>query len=117
MLLSSGIQKEEVLDRPEEVLQVLEFQDNFLSNKAEAGGSVPMPDDRQVKLSASLSLFPFSFCSNGLTQLDDLISHEDPTKLYVNLKKIGEGYFLALERLTNAMQCCGRGLFGDQHSK
>lgn len=72
MLLSSGIQKEEVLDRPEEVLQVLEFQDNFLSNKAEAGGSVPMPDDRQVKL-------------------NDLISHEDPTKLYVNLKKIGEG--------------------------
>jgi len=81
MLISSDITKEEVLEKPDEVLQLLEFQANY-----QEGSHMPLPDDKIINLS-------------------DLISKDDPTVIYTNQKKVGEGaageVFLAHDTRTN----------------
>jgi len=74
LLLAGKITKEEVLEKPDEVLHVLEFQANFLENKDQTKTSAPapLPDEKPLTL-------------------NDLISHDDPNKIFKNFKKIGEG--------------------------
>ena len=72
MLAKSGITEEEIQDNPTEVLQCLEFQTTVLP---------PAALDNNNKAASSLSGVP----------LKELISHEDPTKLYEMGDKVGEG--------------------------
>eukprot|EP01098_Paradermamoeba_levis_P011491 TRINITY_DN4931_c0_g1_i6.p1 TRINITY_DN4931_c0_g1~~TRINITY_DN4931_c0_g1_i6.p1 ORF type:complete len:486 (+),score=143.56 TRINITY_DN4931_c0_g1_i6:131-1588(+) len=70
MLKSSGISKDEVAKNHEDVLKILEFA--FENDKAAETKPAPMPEDESLSL-------------------DDLISKGDPTKMYSDFKKIGEG--------------------------
>ena len=72
LLNASGIAKEEVLANANEVLSCLETQSNFLSEKPKPIPQTEAPDD--------------IVCS-----LNDLISKEDPSNLYSDISKIGEG--------------------------
>jgi len=80
MLKSSLISKKEVLDNPEQVLSILEFEskrqkDEMAKAKAAANGThqpVPLPDESNATLA-------------------DLVSKDDPTKIYKSMNKIGEG--------------------------
>jgi len=76
LLLASNISKEDVLEKPDEVLQVLEFQSNFLEQKEPqkqaAAAPAPLPDEKPITI-------------------NDLISQDDPNKIFKNFKKVGEG--------------------------
>lgn len=74
LLKSSGISRDDVLKNADDVLKVLEFQagKGRAKTEAEIPKNVPLPDESSVTL-------------------DQLISKEDPTKLYADAKKIGEG--------------------------
>jgi serine/threonine protein kinase len=73
-LLQGNISKSEVLENPDAVLDVLEFHDKVekRNRQNEAAAATEMPADRAVTL-------------------QELVSQGDPTTMYVNLKKIGEG--------------------------
>ena len=78
MLKSSGITRDEVLENHEDVLNLLEFQDNFQNqNIPEQLKPSPLPEDTEVTI-------------------DDLVSKEDPTSVFSDLVKIGEGYCIIL---------------------
>lgn len=78
MLKSSLISKTDVLANPEQVLSVLEFESKRQKEeqeklkKAAAPQPTPLPDESNATLA-------------------DLVSREDPTKVYKNMSKIGEG--------------------------
>eukprot|EP01099_Mayorella_cantabrigiensis_P006365 TRINITY_DN527_c0_g2_i1.p1 TRINITY_DN527_c0_g2~~TRINITY_DN527_c0_g2_i1.p1 ORF type:complete len:492 (-),score=106.24 TRINITY_DN527_c0_g2_i1:93-1568(-) len=76
MLKNSGISKDEVKENPDEVLQVLEFQSNFENKGTNAQNAkkenAPLPDEVQLNL-------------------EELAQRTDPTKIYVDARKIGEG--------------------------
>lgn len=88
MLKSSGFTRDEVLENHEEVLNLLEFADN-LQNKGiqpdVVKENVPLPDESSLTL-------------------DQLVEKEDPTHIYGDAKKIGEGaageVFLATDSRT-----------------
>jgi len=86
-LLKGNISKDEVLENPDLVLDVLEFTHNQTKRAEEAqrSASEPMPAEKTITL-------------------NDLVSKDDPTKLYLNPTKIGEGaageVFLALDSST-----------------
>ncbi|KAJ3449936.1 p21-activated protein kinase [Anaeramoeba flamelloides] len=71
----SGITKEEVLENSETVLEVLKFQDQSTIK----GQQLTEEEKNQ------------SQTTNVKRTLNDLISHEDPNKIFNNLQKIGEG--------------------------
>ena len=73
MLASSNITKEEVMAQPDEVLKCLEVQSEFLKNEAAPSHRKVMPE----------------YESN--ISLSDLVSSEDPTENFTDIKKIGEG--------------------------
>lgn len=72
MLKSSGISKNEVLENHEDVLNLLEFQDNFNNQTLTQLKPTPLPDEVEVSL-------------------DDLINSKNPTEVFDDLVKIGEG--------------------------
>lgn len=74
LLKSSGISRDEVLKNADDVLKVLEFQAGKGRKQTldEAPKNVPLPEESSVTL-------------------DQLISKEDPTRIYVDARKIGEG--------------------------
>jgi len=82
MLKSSLITKNEVLNNPEQVLSILEFESKRQKEQVEmakkthqpaaAGKPAPLPEETN-------------------TTLADLISRDDPTKTYKSMTKIGEG--------------------------
>lgn len=72
MLKSSAISKKEVLDNPEQVLSVLEFESKRQKEEGKVLAPGPLPEESTATLS-------------------DLISREDPTKAYKGMTKIGEG--------------------------
>jgi hypothetical protein len=77
MLKSSLISKKEVLDNPEQVLSILEFEskrqkEELAKAKAATQQPVPVPEESNATLA-------------------DLVSKDDPTKLYKSMTKIGEG--------------------------
>lgn len=85
--MKGNISKDEVLENPDLVLDVLEFTHNQTKRAEEAqrSASEPMPAEKTITL-------------------NDLVSKDDPTKLYLNPTKIGEGaageVFLALDSTT-----------------
>jgi len=84
MLKGSGISREEVIANPDEALQVLEFQSNFqkedkkktptpsYAHPAPVSKPQPLPEDRPQTL-------------------QELVAKENPSSIYVNMDKIGEG--------------------------
>eukprot|EP01133_Synstelium_polycarpum_P013342 gene13342-15693_t len=72
ILKSANVSKDEVLDKPNEWLSVLEFQAGRTGEKTKSGTTAPLPDESNQTLT-------------------DLVSKEDPTKIYKNMTKIGEG--------------------------
>ena len=73
MLKSSGITRDEVLENHEDVLNLLEFNDNFMNKKAMTQlQATPLPEASELNLR-------------------DLVSKDDPTVVFVDLVKIGEG--------------------------
>jgi len=79
VMLRGNISKDEVLENPDAVIDVLEFQSNIIKQEAQkkqdqeaAGDASTLPAERAITL-------------------NELVSKEDPTKLYLKPKKIGEG--------------------------
>ncbi|KAN0023017.1 hypothetical protein ACTFIV_001557 [Dictyostelium citrinum] len=72
ILKSSNVSKQEVLDKPSEWLSVLEFQAGRTMEKSNSQNLSALPDESNLTLS-------------------DLVTKEDPTKIYKNMTKIGEG--------------------------
>merc|ERR1712137_1293605 len=86
LLKSSGISKDEVLENHEDVLNLLEFQENFQKQNLTQLKPAPLPDDVEISL-------------------EDLISKEDASEVFTDSVKIGEGaageVFLATDTRTN----------------
>ncbi|KAL6040234.1 Serine/threonine-protein kinase pakA [Balamuthia mandrillaris] len=81
-MLQGNISKEEALSNPDAVLDVLEFTQKKVINEAR---SVPPSDE----LAEELKNLPLP--AEKTITLNDLVNKEDPTKIYLNLTKIGEG--------------------------
>lgn len=79
MLKSAAITKKEVLDNPEQVLSILEFE------------SKRQKDDVEKAKTAPAIPAPQPLPEESGTTLSDLISRDDPTKVYKGMTKIGEG--------------------------
>jgi len=88
LLKGSNITKEDVLENPDLVLDVLEFTHNQIKKAEEDAKSSneALPPEKAITL-------------------NDLVSKDDPTKIYLNPTKIGEGaageVFLATDTKTN----------------
>lgn len=82
MLKSSGLSKDEVTNNPDEVLKVLEFQSN--RNRGTTVFDRPPVIPSEFPTSAPLP-------QEDNVTLEELVSKGNPTKLYTNMKKIGEG--------------------------
>jgi serine/threonine protein kinase len=88
LLKGSNITKEDVLENPDLVLDVLEFTHNQIKKAEEDAKSIneALPPEKAITL-------------------NDLVSKDDPTKIYLNPTKIGEGaageVFLATDTKTN----------------
>lgn len=73
LLKTSGITRDEVVANPDQTLEVLKFQATLMDDSSSARSSLrPLPQEEPQSLS-------------------DLISKEDPRKIYKNMEKIGEG--------------------------
>merc|ERR1712137_41544 len=86
LLKSSGISKDEVLENHEDVLNLLEFQENFQNQTLTQLKPAPLPDDVEISL-------------------EDLINNENASDVFTDMVKIGEGaageVFLATDTRTN----------------
>eukprot|EP01111_Echinosteliopsis_oligospora_P000746 TRINITY_DN1087_c0_g2_i3.p1 TRINITY_DN1087_c0_g2~~TRINITY_DN1087_c0_g2_i3.p1 ORF type:complete len:490 (+),score=171.89 TRINITY_DN1087_c0_g2_i3:318-1787(+) len=110
MLKSANITKKEVLDNPEQVLNVLEFESKRQKEEAERAEKAKKAAAQQQNTAASPSSHHHdnttSSTANAHAQhtthntplpdesnqtLADLVSRDDPTKIYKNMTKIGEG--------------------------
>eukprot|EP01101_Sappina_pedata_P007880 TRINITY_DN4252_c0_g1_i1.p1 TRINITY_DN4252_c0_g1~~TRINITY_DN4252_c0_g1_i1.p1 ORF type:complete len:478 (+),score=208.76 TRINITY_DN4252_c0_g1_i1:27-1460(+) len=69
MLKTSGISRDEVVQNHEDVLKVLEFQDQLAKGTKK---TAPLPEESNASL-------------------DDFVCKEDPTGIYRDAKKVGEG--------------------------
>ncbi|GAM19841.1 hypothetical protein SAMD00019534_030160 [Acytostelium subglobosum LB1] len=72
ILKTNNVSKAEVLDKPNEWLSVLEFQAGRTAADGKPGPSSALPDESNQTI-------------------NDLVNREDPTKIYKNMTKIGEG--------------------------
>jgi hypothetical protein len=78
MLKSSAITRGEVLANPDQVLSVLQFQSQRQKDEAEKAKQAAPPT-------------PAPLPEESTATLSDLISRDDPTKIYKGMTKIGEG--------------------------
>jgi len=87
LLKSAGFSESEVMANPDEVLDVLKFNDQY--SKAEQAGGVMHSIDMMSEAPRTdpAPLLP----EEPSITLNDLISLDDPKKLYLNSVKIGEG--------------------------
>lgn len=85
MLQSSGITKQDVLENPETVLDVMNFE-----AKKQGLTSEPLTLANAAPRAAP-HLQVDDFPEDKPTSINDLISKEDPNLIYNNQKKIGEG--------------------------
>jgi len=106
MLKSANITKKEVLDNPEQVLNVLEFESKRQKEEAEREKAKKAQQQNQTPTGATTN---GTSTGTGATSdhgahhvntplpdesnqtLADLVSREDPTKIYKNMTRIGEG--------------------------
>jgi hypothetical protein len=74
MLKSSGITRDEVLENHEEVLNLLEFQDNYLNQRMKSSApkgkdevempeATPLPDESSLTLGKFYFRFFFGLCT------------------------------------------------------
>jgi len=88
LMLHGQISKDEVIENPDAVLDILEFQSQTVKKQAEADKqeSTPLPAEKTVTL-------------------NDLVNKSDPTELYLNPKLVGEGaagqVFIATDSTNN----------------
>ncbi|GAM24236.1 hypothetical protein SAMD00019534_074110 [Acytostelium subglobosum LB1] len=82
VLIKSNFQESEVMEKPEDVLNVVKFhaQYNNLDGGPNGQHSVPPPQQTPVPLENETPV-----------TLNELISLEDPKKIYSSINKIGEG--------------------------
>ena len=118
---TSGISKADVLDRPEMVLEVLNFNDQYQKQQNKGNGHITVTNDDVIGVSKpvpkgvappppkqeapvaipesnsappedkQLSLGNFAKCWEKFIFEADLISKEDPNLIYRDPKKVGEG--------------------------
>eukprot|EP01087_Luapelamoeba_hula_P013335 TRINITY_DN380_c0_g1_i1.p1 TRINITY_DN380_c0_g1~~TRINITY_DN380_c0_g1_i1.p1 ORF type:complete len:410 (-),score=71.83 TRINITY_DN380_c0_g1_i1:172-1401(-) len=76
LMLHGQISKDEVIENPDAVLDLLEFQSGQMKKQAEAENrpteAAPLPAEKTITL-------------------NDLVNKADPTELYLNAKLVGEG--------------------------
>jgi len=104
MMVSGGLTKKDVEANSDAVLDVLKFQ-----SKLESGGDAkPTPA-------------PAALPTEKNVTLDELVSKEDPTKLYTNMKKVGEGaageVFVATDTKKNRNVAIKKMTLGSQNMK
>lgn len=74
-MLAGQISKDEVIENPDAVLDILEFQSSAVKQQQQSEASTesaPLPPEKTITL-------------------NDLVSKEDPSRIYVNAKLVGEG--------------------------
>eukprot|EP00009_Paramoeba_aestuarina_P008266 CAMPEP_0201525550 /NCGR_PEP_ID=MMETSP0161_2-20130828/28632_1 /ASSEMBLY_ACC=CAM_ASM_000251 /TAXON_ID=180227 /ORGANISM="Neoparamoeba aestuarina, Strain SoJaBio B1-5/56/2" /LENGTH=517 /DNA_ID=CAMNT_0047925519 /DNA_START=90 /DNA_END=1643 /DNA_ORIENTATION=- len=107
MLKSANIPREEVMENPDAVIEVMELLDNL--NKGgqgqKAGGNMSLADaQKNAKRHNELDPTPQPLPTERPLTLDELVSQEDPLTLFTDMKKIGEGaageVFVATQRDT-----------------
>lgn len=93
LMKTGGLTRQDVEQNSDAVLSVLKFQDDL--NKAAASpppAPVALPSEKNVTL-------------------DELVSKDDPNKIYSNMKKVGEGaageVFLATDTKKKS-ECCNQ---------
>eukprot|EP01112_Ceratiomyxa_fruticulosa_P016331 TRINITY_DN4917_c0_g1_i1.p1 TRINITY_DN4917_c0_g1~~TRINITY_DN4917_c0_g1_i1.p1 ORF type:complete len:503 (-),score=108.55 TRINITY_DN4917_c0_g1_i1:187-1695(-) len=96
MLISAGISKDDVINNSEQVLTVLEFEAKRLEDekaKAQQAQARAMVQKAQAQGAPrpAQPYTPAPLPEESSATLTDLVSREDPTKLYKNMTKIGEG--------------------------
>eukprot|EP01113_Clastostelium_recurvatum_P046689 TRINITY_DN821_c0_g1_i1.p1 TRINITY_DN821_c0_g1~~TRINITY_DN821_c0_g1_i1.p1 ORF type:complete len:515 (+),score=116.71 TRINITY_DN821_c0_g1_i1:182-1546(+) len=106
MLRTGGITKEEVINNSEQVLAVIEFeakrlqdeklkaqqaQQRALAAKQQAAQQSPASPSGSAAPVPAASRAPLPLPEESTTTLSDLVSRDDPTKLFKNMTKIGEG--------------------------
>ncbi|KYQ91284.1 p21-activated protein kinase [Tieghemostelium lacteum] len=83
ILKSCNVTKQEVLDKPNEWLSVLEFQAGRTTVDATAAAAAAAAQNKPQS--------PQALPDETNMTLSELVSKEDPTKIYKNMTKIGEG--------------------------
>jgi len=105
MLKTGGITREEVIENADAVLEVLEFANRGNQPGQNKPANVPISQAQQGGASAHNQLEPQPLPTERPLTLDQLVSQEDPTQLYTDMKKIGEGaageVFVAVSKKTN----------------
>jgi len=86
VMLSGNISKDEVLENPDAVLDVLEFQSNIIKQEAQKASQAEAEGESATPRSVGHAL-----PAERLISLNDLVSKENPKKLYLDPRKIGEG--------------------------
>ncbi len=86
-LKTNDIQKTDVLNNPDAVLDVLKFNDQYQKQMAMPNKGVPRPQAPVQQEAYSPAELP----EEKAVTLSDLISREDPGTLFRDAKKIGEG--------------------------
>ena len=104
MLKNANITREEVIENADAVLEVLEFANRGNQPAKPKPANVPISDAKKAGAGkADFEVQPLP-AEKPLT-LDQLVSQDDPTTIYFDMKKIGEGaageVFVATTKKTN----------------
>jgi len=102
MLKTSGITRDEAIANPDDTLKVLEFQSNYLKEENKSSStpnkSTQNKSSTPSKMNASSSTtsasdthVPTPLPEDKPLTLSELVSKENPTNIYKNMEKIGEG--------------------------
>jgi len=91
LLRSSGITKDDVIEDSAAVLNILEFGDAYMGKKKTGVTKVTLDNQPVQSTSAAPTPEIAPLPEEKAITLNDLINKGDPTKLYPNPKKIGEG--------------------------
>jgi len=90
LLKSSGITKDDVIEDSAAVLNILEFGDAYMGHKKPiTKATLDQPVQTTTSSTPTPEISPLP--EEKAITLNDLINKSDPTKLYPNPKKIGEG--------------------------
>ena len=93
MLKNANITREEVIENADAVLEVLEFANRGPNQQQNKPAMVPISQAQAggAGRPSELDPTPQPLPTERPLTLDQLVSQEDPTELYMDMKKIGEG--------------------------
>ena len=93
MLKSAKIPREQVMENPEAVIEVMELLDNLNKGQTkQQGGNMSLADaQKNAGRHNEINPTPQPLPSERPLTLDELVSQEDPTAIFCDMKKIGEG--------------------------